>query len=187
MPGNSLPHATALMYTRVDLIAYMCAASSFVLGPEGNLALCERLSEAAGGLPAFTASTSMAAALKAVGATRVAVLAPHPPEIAEKLGTYLEASGFGVTGLSALGLELAAINDSPPGKIYQAVRRLDLAGADAIFIAATNFRALDVIEAVEADTGLPVVTSNQAALWQALGILGVERRRPGFGRLLNAA
>ena len=55
----------------------------------------------------------------------------------------------------------------------------------AIFIAATNFRAIDVIDPLEIDTGLQVVTSNQAAMWMALRTLGVPAELPGFGRLFR--
>ena len=184
MPINALQEAKTLVRTRVNVIAYMCAASSFLLGPAKDQALSRDLSEASG-LPSFTASTAMVAGLSALGARRVAVLAPHPPEIAQSLKTYLQESGFETSTLSALGLELGQINDLPPGTIYRAVAALDLKGADAIFIAATNFRALDVIEDIERDFGLPVVTSNQVALWMALKTLRVSAARPGFGRLLS--
>ena len=138
-----------------------CAASSFVMGPKGNEELCENLSDITGGLPCVTATTAMVDGLKAIGAKRVAVLSPHPPEIAEKLKGYLEESGFEIPSLLALGLDIPAINNTSPGDIYRHVRSMDLSNVDAIFIAATNFRAIDVIEAIEADIGLPVVSSNQ--------------------------
>jgi maleate cis-trans isomerase len=127
----------------------------------------------------------MVAALSELGAKRIAVVAPHPADVAEHLRAYLQQSGFEISGFSALGLDLAAINDSTPEDIYRLTRKIDFAGSDAIFIAATNFRAIDVIEALEADTGLPVVTSNQAAFWMAQKKLGIAIERPGFGRLLR--
>jgi maleate isomerase len=181
----ALEHAETLARTRVQVVGYMCAASSFILGPEKNETLCVDLSRASGGLPSFTASTVMVAALSELGAKRIAVMAPHPADVAEHLRAYLQQSGFEITSFTALGLDLAAINDSTPEEIYRLTRKADFSGSDAIFIAATNFRAIDVIEALEADTGLPVVTSNQAALWMALRKLGVTVTRPGFGRLLR--
>ncbi len=57
---------------------------------------------------------------------------------------------------------------------------------EAIFISCSNFRTLDIIEAVEQASGKPVVTSNQAALWGTLRRIGDKRAVPGAGRLLNA-
>lgn len=186
MPKAALPLAATLVHTRVNMVGYMCAASSFALGIEGNEALCRDLTEASGGLPSFTATTVMVEALRAVRARRVSVLSPHPPEIAQLLTRYLEQSGFVVTSMQALGLPIADINDSTPEQIHAEIRKMDIAGADSIFVAATNFRAIDVVDKVESETGLPVVTSNQAAIWKGLALLGFHGGRPGFGRLLQA-
>lgn len=185
MPAKALELVPALVSTRVNVVGYMCAASSFMLGPKGNEEFCAKLDKASNGLPSFTATTAMTAALAAVGTKRVCVLAPHPPKIAQYLQSYLEDAGFTITKFQALGLELADINDTTPEQIYRISRRLDLGQADALFIAATNFAALQVIEQLEADLGRPVITSNQAAMWMALKTLGVRERQSGFGRLLR--
>ncbi len=183
MPVEALELVKTFNETKVNLIAYMCAASSFVMGPKGNAELCTDLSKITSGLPAVTATTSMVDGLKAVDATRVAVLSPHPPDIADKLKEYLEESGFDVTTVLALGLDIPAINNTSPGDIYRHVRSMNLTDADAIFIAATNFRAIDVIEAIEADIGLPVVSSNQVVMWDAMRKLGIADKLTGLGRL----
>jgi len=185
MPDLALDHANILIDTHVNILAYMCAASSFMLGPDGNKALCERLTKASGGLPAFTTTTSMVAAFKELGMKRVSVLSPHPPEIAAYLRTYLDAAGFDIVDFKALGLELVDINNSSPAQVYRWAKMLKTDGADGIFIAATNFRALDIIDILEADTGLPVVTSNQNAMWMALNMPGIRGGVKGFGRLLR--
>ena len=189
-PGQALQLAEAsLRHTRVNIIGHMCAASSFLLGPKGNEEFCSQLTKVSGGLPSFTASTSMVAALSAVGAKTISVISPHVPEIAQHLTDYLKESGFTVRELIALGLgggiELGAINDTSPEQIYRIARKIDMTGVDALFIAATNFRAIDVVEAIEADIGRPVVTSNQAGMWVALGLLGVACMPSGFGSLFK--
>ena len=78
MPIEALELVKTFNETHVNLVAYMCAASSFVMGPKGNADLCDKLSEVTGGLPCVTATTAMVDGLKAVGAKRVAVLSPHP-------------------------------------------------------------------------------------------------------------
>ncbi len=46
---------------------------------------------------------------------------------------------------------------------------------------------LFIVEALEARTGKPVVTSNQAMAWDALRLAGVEDRVVGYGWLLRIA
>lgn len=184
MPKEAVRFTPFLTEADVDIVGYMCAASSFLLRPAGNQQLVADLSAAAGGRPAFTASTAMVEGLRVLGARRVSVLSPHPPAIAEHLGTYLTDEGFEVTGLTALDMGLRAINSQHPSDVYQHVRAMDHTGADAIFVAATNFRAIEVVDVLESDFGVPVVTSNQVCLWAGMRMLGVRDQLPGAGRLL---
>jgi maleate cis-trans isomerase len=57
--------------------------------------------------------------------------------------------------------------------------------ANGILISCGNLRSFEAIEALETDTGLAVVTSNQAGLWQALRMAGINDRLRHIGRLLN--
>ena len=47
--------------------------------------------------------------------------------------------------------------------------------ADAYFLSCANISVFPVIEEIEQKLGRPVVTSNQAVIWEALTLLGVER------------
>lgn len=50
----------------------------------------------------------------------------------------------------------------------------DAENPDAVFVSCTNYPSLPVVERFEADLGLPVVTSNAATLWDALGTAGIN-------------
>ena len=50
---------------------------------------------------------------------------------------------------------------------------------DLLFASCTNFRAFDAREAIQAALGVPVVTSNQAALAAVLDQIGAPRRSRG--------
>ncbi|APG86954.1 Asp/Glu/Hydantoin racemase family protein (plasmid) [Sinorhizobium americanum CCGM7] len=67
----------------------------------------------------------------------------------------------------------------------EAAKASKLDGAEAIFISCTATKALNVIETIEAETGLPVVVSNQAAFWHALSLAGRKLPISGYGRLLR--
>lgn len=100
----------------------------------------------------------------------------------------LASSPRALTLTSALAIGCDRDNDigSIPASAYvEAVRRSSLADADAIFISCTVTKALDEIDKIEAETGLPVVTSNQAAFWHALTLSGWKKPINGYGRLLR--
>jgi arylmalonate decarboxylase len=52
--------------------------------------------------------------------------------------------------------------------------------AQACFISCANIQSMDMIERLEQSLGIPVVTSNQAALWCALRLLGIGAPGPGM-------
>jgi len=185
MGAHAVTMVGDLLYSRFDVLTYMCAASSFLLGVDGNVALQRSLAAAIGDKPVSTTSTVMVDALRAIGAKRVSVIAPYREPIVEALCAFLEASGVEVGAVRGLGLDAVDINETGPEAVYQAVRAADRRGCDAILVPATNLRALDVVDACEADFGLPMITSNQASYWWALQALGVHGSIEGFGSLLR--
>ena len=58
-------------------------------------------------------------------------------------------------------------------------RRADGPGADGVFIACTALPTLPVIEPLEEDLGKPVITANQATMWETLRLSGVATSSMG--------
>jgi maleate cis-trans isomerase len=52
-------------------------------------------------------------------------------------------------------------------------------------LSGTGLPTAAVLETLERDLGVPVISSNQACLWRALRLAGVREPVPGFGRLLR--
>jgi len=70
-------------------------------------------------------------------------------------------------------------------RAYLLARKADATGADAVLLSGTGLPTVAVLETLERDLGKPVISSNQASLWQALRMAGVREAIPGFGRLLR--
>jgi len=77
------------------------------------------------------------------------------------------------------------IGRQPAQIAYELAVRVAKSKPDCVFISCTNFAAASMIEALEADLGIPVVTSNQASLWAALRAAGLNVRIEGYGRLMR--
>jgi maleate isomerase len=56
---------------------------------------------------------------------------------------------------------------------------------DAVFVSCTGVRLVDAIAEIEADSGLPVTSSNHAMAWHCLRLAGVNNTLPGLGRLFE--
>lgn len=168
-----------------DVIAYFCTTVSFVRGVGGDADISRRVTGLTG-LPATTTSTAMVAALRQIGARRVAVASPYMPDVEQKLIEFLTASGFEVVNSVALNLPLdhsiVAQDD-----ILGAARRADRPEADAVFISCTGQRLAHHLDAIEAQLGKPVLAANQVTAWHALTLLGLGDRWNGPGARLSTA
>jgi maleate isomerase len=141
---------------------------------------------AATGLPSNTTGDAVRAALGALGARKIVLLTPYRRAINEREVRYLEHFGFEV--LDWEGLELNGAQDFDevtPQQWHDLVRAHRNDAADVYFISCAQIRIVEVIGALERDFGRPVITSNQAATWNALRERGIKDRVPGFGTLLQ--
>ncbi len=175
--------AADLHVIQMDAIAYACTSGSFVHGVGGDIAVIKRM-EAAAGAACTTTTTASVRALRALDAKRVAIITPYPDEINERLQAFFEGGGIQVASLKGLGL-YTHIFDQPAGAAYRLARRADRGDADAVFISCTNFRTLDVLRDLEQDLGKPVVSANQATMWDLLRLSGVRQPDDRWGSLFQ--
>jgi maleate isomerase len=169
----------------VDVIAFGCTAGSFIGGPGYDQQIIDRISKVSG-TKATTTSTSVVAALKTLKIKSISVLAPYVDEVVQKLGEFLKENGFDVPKIKGLGLDadlkIALVS---PEDIYRHAKSVFVPEAEGLFISCTTFRASDVIEVLERDLGVPVVTANQATLWNMLRMAGIKEKIDGYGQLFS--
>jgi len=178
--------ARELASAEVDLILQAGTAAAFFRGIGYDAELIQRITEATG-VQATTTLTAVMDALRTLGIQRLAVATSYLPEIDAKLVEVLHESGVKVSGVRGMGLRRSIdMGKVFPEATYRLAREvLETApDADGILISCGNLRTFEIIGTLEADVGLPVVTSNQAGLWQALRTLGIKDKLPGLGRLL---
>lgn len=186
MSTEAVAAATRVAAVRPGVIAWACTAGSFLKGLGHDRELIAQM-HAATGIPALTTSTAVVNALRCLGVRRVAVTTPYIREIDELERQFLENSvdGLEITDMHGLGI-LGAYDKGllAPETAYEAARRVDSPQAECIFISCTAWRTFEVIETLEKELGKPVVTSNQATLWAALDVLGIQGVT-GLGRLFS--
>jgi len=69
--------------------------------------------------------------------------------------------------------------------LYAQVRAACPAEADGVLIVGTGFRCVSILETLEQDLERPVISANQASLWNCMRLAGVRDRVSGYGRLLR--
>jgi len=177
--------AKLLASADVDVIVFGCTTGSLVGGPEYDRVIAERIVSVTH-KPVVVTARAVVEALKALGARHVAVATPYIDELNVLEKRFLEASGLDVIDIRGLGIkDNRAIGRLKPDQVYKLAKSLKTSSADALFLSCTNMPTLDVIDALEKDLGIPVVSSNTASLWAAVRIMGVRLKLSEGGILLK--
>lgn len=174
-----------LVSCRPAAIAYGCTASSLVQGPEYDRHLRAEISAAAG-IPSTTATEALIAALEAQRIRKITIVSPYTDDIDAAEHRYLEQAGFDILGSENFGIANSFDLALPTrDEIVDLVRAAWQEGSDGIVITCLNMNSQDVVEALEAEYGVSVVTATQATLWRVLRLAGVRTPIAGYGRLLR--
>lgn len=175
-----LPAARDLVTARPDLIVFGCTSAGALRGNQYDADLCRRISDLSG-VPTVSVIASVRQAITASGARRVGVVTPYVDALNQRIRESVEADGVAVAGIAGLGIsdnfEIAAV---PQERIVdfaeRTLRDLDI---DLAFVSCTNFPAVTALPELERRLGLPVVTSNQAAIAAVLRLLAAAPVREG--------
>ncbi len=183
--GASLAEAARLILPDdgLDVVCYACTSGTVVLGED---AVVDELRKGAPGATATTLLSGVIQGLRALRARRIVVGTAYLDEINTLEADYLRTAGFEVVDMR--GLQLRSDDEMvrvAPEYLVEFARAIDRPDADAVFISCGALRTVEVIEAVEALTGKPVVSSNQAMIWHCLRLAGIQDRMVGYGRLLR--
>ena len=177
--------ASALVDARCDVVAFHCTANSMEGGKAGEAEILATLARA-GAARATTTITAIQRAFDALGARRIVLVTPYSAQTTEHEAAFLRAAGYEV--LSAQGFALAgsdAYCATPPQFWRDRVIEAQRPAADAYLVSCANISVFDVIEELEARLARPLVTSNQAVIWDALRLIGWHETRGCPWRLFD--
>jgi len=169
----------------VDIIVLGAAAPSFLKGLGYDREMAKKI-EAASGKRATTTSTALIEALQYLGVSRVVLGAAYDDKVNAIAKSFLEVNGFNVLDAQGLGLvDNLVVGRLDATSAYELARKIDRADAEAIVLACTNWKTMDVIERLERELGKPVLSTTQVTIWTALRAIGRIEGVPGYGRLLR--
>lgn len=169
-----------------QVIVYACTSGSFFEGRAWNENIATQLSAIAG-VPTVTTAGAMAASLLAANARKVAVVTPYVELTNNRLIAFLLEYGIDVGALGTFDmLDMFDHAKIQPADVYAQVRATLTGNEDAVFIACTQVRALEVVDMLERDLGIPVYSAVQATLWMTYKTLGIDPELDHLGSLLRA-
>lgn len=184
MADNTEECAELLATADVDVIAYGCTTGSLVKGPGYDEEIETRITNHTG-IPAVSTAAAIKRAFDEFDISRLSIATPYIDDLNQREEAFLDAAGYEVVDIDGIGhTDNIEIGRESPETAYRMAKEFDSDEADGVFISCTNFRTFEIIESLEADTGKPVVTSNQATLWNILSELDISPTC-SLGRLIQ--
>lgn len=187
---------------RLSAVVVGHSSSSLVGGKGWDEAVVQALSALVGPDAIVTTNgLDCMAALRASGVRRpFLVLPPWFDDATLALGVgYYREQGFEPAGHLRYDPG-RGWRDLPPGDLYpqgmgfaqqveplyEQIRAACPAAADGVLIAGTGFRCVAILDDLERDLKRPVISANQASLWNCLRLAGVHAQVTGYGNLLRS-
>jgi len=181
--------AEELADAQVDVLLYACLVAVMVEGPGAHCLAESRLKDAlqksGRDAPVISSAGALVNTLHDMGARRIGLIAPYAPALTEKVCQYLAAESIEVVSSRSRNLT----NNSEVGRLDQ-LELLELARTlprdiDAVVLSAcVQMPSLDMIQRVEDELKIPVISAATATAYQCLKALGIQPEIHGAGRLL---
>lgn len=140
-------------------------------------------------LPLATDIGGCIAAMQALQMSRPAVVTVFDDAMHEKIGAYVGKAGIEMAAVKSLRTEaFRDVSTVPLSVPYRAAKEVFKAAGDAdgVWITGALMPSVGIIDALEQDLGVPVVTSMQAMCWSGLRMTGIKDEIRGYGRLFDA-
>ncbi len=185
--GKLAIEATKLLAEgKPDVIALTCTSCAMSIGPKAEYEQVKSLEEVSEGVPCTNSTTGAYNAFKFMGWRKICLAGPYLQHIMDDFSDVLQQNGYEILGNKTLGLKyLDELKKTPVQKAYDIAMEAFIPGTDGIYIPSTSFRSIDIIEKVEKETGVSVITANQASLWECLRIIGNDDLIDDYGKLLK--
>ena len=157
---------------QLDLAVIGLTGPSYRLGPQGDAERCAELSAEAG-YPVATASRSIAEALNALGARKVALISPYPAWLTEKAAGYWCEAGCEVTRIVKMSEEFKAYALTTR-EVAAAIDSIGPGSCDAVVMSGTGMLTVPAILSAPLRERLPLLSSNLCSAWWMLKTAGLE-------------
>ncbi|HYC05928.1 MAG TPA: hypothetical protein VED40_21730 [Azospirillaceae bacterium] len=156
----------------LDLVAFACTGSSYILGPEREAAVLARCNR-----PVLTAASAIADTLAELRARRVLLVSPYPGWLTESALAHWTMSGIEVTHVvspPAVPKGLHPIYAQTSAGVLAALEGVDRRGVDAVLVTGTGMPTLAALATLNDGKGPPALSSNLCLAWRMAARLGLR-------------
>jgi len=184
MEEQMLEAAIHLADAEVNVIGYGCTSGSLLRGKDHGREIERNITDKTG-IPSVATAKAVVEALSELQVRKLCVATPYIEEITELEKSFLEQNEIDVLTIKGLGIvQNKEVGSKDPSIAYELAKEVYGPEAQGIFISCTNFRTIEMIDKLEKELGVSVISSNTATLWAMIRKAGAKRKPKGYGRLL---
>ena len=168
---------------KIDCVVYGCTSGTIAAGYDS---IEKKVKLAKPEAKVTTPSTAAVKALKKLKIKKIAVFTPYIKDLNNDVIEFFKKENFSITSNSYFDIK----NDIDIGKVdpeylFEVLSQMDLKDADALFVSCTALPVLQLIDKLEKKLNKPVLSSNQALIWDTLENIGKNFSINGFGKLFS--
>ena len=168
---------------KIDCIAYGCTSGTIAAGYD---AIQKKIKDAKSEAIVTTPSTSSIKALKKLKVNKIAVFTPYSKKLNDEVLEFFKKENFEITANSYFGIESDIdIGKVDPNHLYEILSKMDLNGAEVLFVSCTALPALSLIDKLEKKLNITVLSSNQTLIWDTLNSIKNKESTKGFGKIFE--
>jgi maleate isomerase len=179
--------ARELLDRHVDAIVVSIAPLVFLGGVGYDRVLIDRV-HAATGLRVTTNQTAAIDAFKALGVSRIALVNPNTSDLLARQVRFFEDSGIAVGVAKSMDIadnrDIDCVSSDVSHDFVRSAVRTERP-PEGVYLSGPCWRTLDLIEPLEAELGVPVVTALQAMVWASMRLVDRPTVVNGYGQLLT--
>lgn len=177
--------AQELETTRLDVIVFGCTSGSFLGGSVWERNICRRITQISN-CQVITTTGAILDALKAFNRERLTIVSPYVDAVANLETQFFTEQGYHIVSEEHMGFDRGIdIFSQQPSDIYRLARSAVVPETEVLLISCTNLRTIEILETLEKDLGIPVISSNQCSMWAALRATDVNEKINGWGSLFH--
>jgi len=167
---------------KLDTVAYGCTSGTVAIGEER---IASQIHKSKPGVYVTTPITAALRAFKKLDINKIAILTPYPKLVNETVYDYLQKRRIEVDSFSGFNLEYDSdIAKVDPQHLIKTIKNIDYSDVDAIFVSCTALRIVEVLQEIEDLIKKPIVSSNQAIIWDSIRSTKIKSSIKGYGKLL---
>ncbi|MGR3616811.1 MAG: maleate cis-trans isomerase family protein [Paracoccaceae bacterium] len=171
---------------RPDVVLYGCTSATLTHGPSFDAQLARQIKDKSGAL-SITAAGALVASLQALQVTKIGFASPYLGEINDQAVGFLSGAGIETVKCHDVGRALGNYGQGEltPDEVFELAVQADHPEAQAIVLSCTDMRSVECIQRVETALEKPVVTSNQAMMFNLMRAFDLPRHDEAPGRLFD--